>query len=101
MAVARTQKEIRQRAPWWFAGLLVLQLGLMAYDAHDSVTKQRMIRVWAQALVSPSQRAATGAGSAGTSFIPPLVRLARVRGPVEFGDAASGRSTPSGFAACK
>ncbi|HYJ47895.1 MAG TPA: rod shape-determining protein MreC, partial [Pyrinomonadaceae bacterium] len=69
MAVARTQKEIRQRAPWWFAGLLVFQLALMAYDAHDSVTKQRMVRVWAQALISPFQRAASGAGNAGSGVI--------------------------------
>jgi rod shape-determining protein MreC len=68
MAVARTQKEIRQRAPWWFAGLLVLQLALMAYDARDNVTKQRMIRVWAQAILSPFQRAASGAGNAGSNL---------------------------------
>ncbi|MDT4955991.1 MAG: rod shape-determining protein MreC [Acidobacteriota bacterium] len=68
MAVARTQKEIRQRAPWWFVGLLVFQLGLMAYDARDGVTKQRMIRVWAQALVSPFQNAASGVGGAGAGF---------------------------------
>src|SRR5215217_6494962 len=68
MAVARTQKEIRQRAPWWFVGLLVLQLAMMAYDARDGVTKQRMIRVWAQALISPFQSAFSGAGSAGSGF---------------------------------
>jgi rod shape-determining protein MreC len=68
MAVARTQKEIRQRAPWWFVGLLVFQLGLMAYDARDGVTKQRMIRVWAQALVSPFQSAASGVGGAGSGL---------------------------------
>lgn len=68
MAVARTQKEIRQRAPWWFVGLLVCQLALMAYDARDGVTKQRMIRVWAQALISPFQRVASGVGGAGSGF---------------------------------
>jgi rod shape-determining protein MreC len=68
MAVARTQKEIRQRAPWWFVGLLVFQLGLMAFDARDGVTKQRMIRVWVQALVSPFQSAASGVGGAGSGF---------------------------------
>jgi rod shape-determining protein MreC len=68
MAVARTQKEIRQRAPWWFVGLLVFQLGLMAFDARDGVTKQRMIRVWAQALISPFQSAASGVGGAGSGF---------------------------------
>ena|SRR5918911_590525 len=69
MAVARTQKEIRQRAPWWFVGLLVLQLGLMAFDARDGVTKQRMIRVWAQAIVAPFQRAASSAGNAGSGAL--------------------------------
>lgn len=68
MAVARTQKEIRQRAPWWFVGLLVFQLALMAYDARDGVTKQRMIRVWVQALASPFQRAVSGVGNAGSGF---------------------------------
>lgn len=69
MAVARTQKEIRQRAPWWLVGLLVSQLALMAYDARDGVTKQRMIRVWFQAIVSPFQRAASGAGNAGSGAL--------------------------------
>jgi rod shape-determining protein MreC len=68
MAVARTQKEIRQRAPWLFVALLVIQLGLMAYDARDGVTKQRMIRVWAQALVSPFQGMASYIGSAGSGL---------------------------------
>jgi rod shape-determining protein MreC len=68
MVVARTQKEIRQRAPWWFVGLLVLQLALMAYDARDGVTKQRVIRVWVQTLFSPFQRAASGIGNASSGF---------------------------------
>jgi rod shape-determining protein MreC len=68
MAVARTQKEIRQRAPWWFVGLLVLNLALMAYDARDGVTKQRMIRIWAQSLLSPFQSAASGVGGAGSGL---------------------------------
>lgn len=68
MAVSRTQKEIRQRAPWWLVGLLVVNLGLMSYDARDDVTKQRMIRVWAQAIASPFQRVTSGAGGAGVSF---------------------------------
>lgn len=68
MAAIRTQKEIRQRAPWWLVGLLFVNLALMTYDARDDVTKQRMIRVWAQAIASPFQRATSGAGGAGVSF---------------------------------
>lgn len=68
MAVNRTQKEIRQRAPWWLVGLLVANLALMSYDARDDVTKQRLIRVWAQAIASPFQRVTSGAGGAGIGF---------------------------------
>ncbi|MCA1558485.1 MAG: rod shape-determining protein MreC, partial [Acidobacteria bacterium] len=73
--VARTQKEIRQRAPWWLIGLLFLNLALMGYDARDDVTKQRMIRVWAQAIASPIQRITTGAGGAGVGFFQRLANL--------------------------
>lgn len=68
MAVARTQKEIRQRAPWWLIGLLLACVALMSYDARDEGTKQRLIRVWAQAIASPFQRVTSGAGSAGVGF---------------------------------
>src|SRR3982751_2265485 len=75
MAVMRTQREIRQRAPWWLVGLLFLNLALMSYDARDSVTKQRVIRVWAQALASPFQRVTTGAGGASLGFVQRLINL--------------------------
>lgn len=75
MAVVRTQREIRQRAPWWLVGLLFVNLALMAYDARDNVTKQRMIRVWAQAIASPAQRVTTGAGGAGLGLIERIANL--------------------------
>ncbi|HKS29751.1 MAG TPA: rod shape-determining protein MreC [Pyrinomonadaceae bacterium] len=73
--VARTQKEIRQRAPWWLIGLLFLNLALMAYDARDEATKQRMIRVWVQAVAAPFQRVTTGAGGAGVGFLQRILNL--------------------------
>ena len=73
--VARSQKEIRQRAPWWLIGLLFFNLALMAYDARDDVTKQRVIRVWAQAVAAPFQRITTGAGGAGVGFFQRLANL--------------------------
>jgi rod shape-determining protein MreC len=73
--VARSQKEIRQRAPWWLIGLLFFNLALMAYDARDDVTKQRIIRVWAQAVAAPFQRITTGAGGAGVGFFQRLANL--------------------------
>jgi rod shape-determining protein MreC len=68
MAAIRTQKEIRQRAPWWLVGLLSACLALMTYDARDEVTKQRLIRVLAQSVASPLQRGASGVGNAGVGF---------------------------------
>lgn len=63
MAAIRTQKEIRQRAPWWLFGLLLLNFGLMTYDARDNATKQRKIRSFAQTVMYPVQRAASGTGN--------------------------------------
>lgn len=77
MATIRTQKEIRQRAPWWLAGLLFANFALMSYDARDDSTKQRMIRVWAQTLAYPVQNATSGAGGAGLGF---FERLSALRG---------------------
>ena len=64
----RTQKELRQRAPVWLLVLLVVNFGLMTYDARDAATRQRLIRVWTQAAVSPVQNLMTGAGGAGVGF---------------------------------
>jgi rod shape-determining protein MreC len=63
MAAIRTQKEIRQRAPWWLFGLLAMNFALMTYDARDSATKQRKIRSIAQTVMYPVQRGASGAGN--------------------------------------
>jgi rod shape-determining protein MreC len=77
MATIRSQKEIRQRAPWWLAGLLFANFALMSYDARENSTKQRMIRVWAQTLAYPVQRVTSGAGGAGVGF---FQRLGNLRG---------------------
>jgi rod shape-determining protein MreC len=66
--VARTQKEIRRRAPLWFGALLVLNFILMSYSARDAVTKQSVMRSWAQAIALPIQTLSSGAGSAGLGF---------------------------------
>jgi rod shape-determining protein MreC len=63
MAAIRTQREIRQRAPWWLFALLVLNFALMTYDARDGATKQRKIRAIAQTIVDPVQRGASGIGN--------------------------------------
>ncbi len=69
MAATRTQKEMRQRAPFWLLILLVINFALMAIDARDSSTKQRAIRVWVQALASPFERVTSSAGGASTGLV--------------------------------
>lgn len=61
MAAIRTQREIRQRAPWYLFGLLVMNFALMTYDARDAATKQRKIRSIAQSIMYPLQRGVSGA----------------------------------------
>ena len=63
MAAIRTQREIRQRAPWWLFGLLALNFALMTYDARDKSTKQVPIRSLAQSVFYPIQRGASGLGN--------------------------------------
>jgi rod shape-determining protein MreC len=75
MAATRTQREIRQRAPVWLGILLLTNLVIMAVDARDSVTRQRLLRVWVQALVSPAQSITAGASGAGTSFFRQIVNF--------------------------
>lgn len=62
MAAIRTQRQIRQRAPWWFFGLLALNFGLMSYDARDESTKQRKIRSAVQSVAYPVQHGAAAVG---------------------------------------
>ncbi len=75
MAAIRTQKEIRQRAPIWLGILLLTNLVIMAVDARDSATRQRLLRVWVQALVSPVQSLSSGATGASTNFIRQIVNF--------------------------
>ena len=75
MASIRTQKEIRQRAPIWLVTLLLLNLVAMALDARDTVTKQRMVRVWAQALFSPVQSISSRAGGASSGLINRIINF--------------------------
>jgi rod shape-determining protein MreC len=63
MAAIRTQRQIRQRAPWWLFGLLALNFALMTYDARDEATKQRKIRSLTQSVTSPIQRGTSGFGN--------------------------------------
>jgi len=69
MAATRTQKEIRQRAPFWLLMLLFINFAFMAVDGRDSSSKQRAIRVWVQALASPFERVTSSAGGASMGLV--------------------------------
>jgi len=77
MAVTRTQKEIRQRAPLWLLALLSVNLVLMSVSARDESGHKRLIQVWAQAVASPVQGLFSGATGAGTGFFQHLGNLNR------------------------
>jgi len=83
MAAIRTQKEIRQRAPIWLGILLLTNLVIMAVDARDSVSRQRLLRVWVQALVSPAQSLSSGASGASTNFFRQIVNFRQTAGENE------------------
>ncbi|MCP9496614.1 MAG: rod shape-determining protein MreC [Pyrinomonadaceae bacterium MAG19_C2-C3] len=61
----RTQREVRQRAPAWFVGLLVVNFAAMVLSARDAGTSNFVVRGWAQGLVSIVQRPVSSVGSAG------------------------------------
>jgi rod shape-determining protein MreC len=77
MAAIRTQREIRQRAPWWLIGLLALNFALMTYDARDDTTKQRKIRSIVQTVVYPFQRGTSSMGNGVTGFFGSIGELRR------------------------
>ncbi|HSP63789.1 MAG TPA: rod shape-determining protein MreC [Pyrinomonadaceae bacterium] len=77
MAAIRTQREIRQRAPWWLIGLLALNFALMTYDARDDTTKQRKIRSIVQMVTYPFQRGASSVGNGVTGFFGSFGELRR------------------------
>ena len=46
--VERSQKETWRLAPWLMIALLLLNFVLMAFDAREITSGQRVIRIWAQ-----------------------------------------------------
>ena len=75
MAATRTQREIRQKAPLWLITLLLANLVIMAVDARDNATKQRLFRVWIQAVASPVQGLSSRASGAGSGFIREIINF--------------------------
>ena len=77
--VRSTQKEIRQRAPLWLVVLLIVNFGLMSWNAKDAETGQPVVRGWAQSIFTPVQTATTGVGGAGVGFFQGLADMRRAQ----------------------
>lgn len=79
MALARSQREIRQRAPLLLVGLLALMFALMAFSARENgdTGQQHVVRTWAQAVAAPFQRITSGAVQSCLGF---FRRIASLRG---------------------
>lgn len=67
MMLARTQSEMKQRAPWLFIGLLVLNLVLVGVDSNRR-GGGGAVRGFLQAVVSPVQNLFSSIGSKGAGF---------------------------------
>lgn len=70
-----TQKEVRERAPWWLVSLLALNLGLMSFYATDEVTKQNVVGTWLQAGASFFQRPVSWVGGEGAGVFQRVASL--------------------------
>ncbi|MDQ3134775.1 MAG: rod shape-determining protein MreC, partial [Acidobacteriota bacterium] len=64
----RTQKEVRERAPWWLVSLLALNLGLMSFYATDTATNKNVVGMWLGAAASFFQRPVSWVGGGSVGF---------------------------------
>ncbi len=71
----RTQKEVWKVTPWVMIALLLGNFILMAWDAHEPDTQQRMIRVWTQAVADFVQSPVTSIGSSVTTYFQSFATL--------------------------
>ncbi len=66
--IERSQKEVWKLTPWILVALLLGNFVLMAYDARQTDTNQRVIRVWAQTIADFVQSPVTSISSAVTGY---------------------------------
>jgi len=67
--VERSQKEVWRLAPWLMIILLLFNFVLMAFDAREARTQQRVIRVWTQTVADFVQSPVTTVSSAVTNYL--------------------------------
>jgi rod shape-determining protein MreC len=65
----RSQKEVWRLAPWLMIVLLLVNFVLMALDARETNTQQRVIRVWFQTVADFAQSPVTTVSSSVTNYL--------------------------------
>lgn len=71
----RTQKEVWRLTPWLMIALLLGNFVLMAFDAREINSGQRMIRVWSHAIAYFVQSPVAGVSGKVTEFFQSIVNL--------------------------
>ncbi len=73
--VERSQKEVWKITPWIGMLLLLGNFALMAFDARQANTQQRVIRVWVQTTADFVQSPVTFISSAATNYLSSISNL--------------------------
>ena len=71
----RSQQEVWRLAPWLMMALLLANFVLMAFDARETNTQQRVIRVWLQTVADFVQSPVTTISSAVTNYFQSISNL--------------------------
>jgi rod shape-determining protein MreC len=78
--VERSQKEVWRLTPWLMIALLLGNFILMAWDARESQSNQRMVRVWAQTLADFVQSPVTTLSSGVSGYFERISNLRTAQG---------------------
>src|SRR5687768_9905507 len=73
--VERSQKEVWRMTPWLMLALLLLNFVLMAFDAKELTTQQRVIRSWTQTAADFVQSPVTTITSAASNYFVSISNL--------------------------
>lgn len=73
--VERSQKEVWKITPWVLLILLLCNFVLMAFDARESNTEQRVIRIWAQTTADFVQSPVTFISSSLTNYFTSISQM--------------------------
>lgn len=66
--VERSQKDVWRLAPWLMVALLLVNFVMMAFDARDLTSGQRIVRAWTQTVADFIQSPTTGVTSSISNY---------------------------------